>query len=357
MEKVSSGLLSICLLLFAGAVMAAEVEVSGGLKITGTAGTHGIVFPDGTKQTTAFDTGCPGPVIGGICVLGYNNTQTSTFLQSALICASLGGDLCTSSQAWPLTVGAYQNIQLGESLLHGPHWLADFSDNDSGYWSGANGGTGDNNASNSSYGYVCCGGYTPAHVPVSTINNVKVTAIHDVADTYWSGAVAYCSALRSDICSDSQTLLIRDAGNLTVATWTNSHSDNDGMQYNIINGGTADNPNPATNLYGFACCASNRPTDLSCPVARTFGVCAIVVHNALDSDFRTAATACANQGADLCSIAQSAVLRTANVLTVNKNWTNSHSDNDSVNAAIGVGSSMPDNPTLSTLSGYACCLN
>jgi hypothetical protein len=357
MKKLISGLLATLFLLFAGAAMAAQVVVSGGLKITGTAGTDGIIFPDASKQTTAFDTGCPGPVIGGICVIGYNNTQTSTFLQSALICASLDGDLCTSSQAWPLTVGAYQNIQLGQSLLHGPHWLADFSDNDSSYWSGANGGTADDHPANTSYGYVCCGGYTPAHVPVSTINNVTVTAIHDVADTYWSGAVAYCSALRSDICSDSQTLLIRDAGNLTVATWTNSHSDNDGSSWNIVNGGTADDTNPATNQYGFACCASNRPSDLSCPVARTAGVCAVAVHNVVDSDFRTAATACASQGADLCSTAQSAVLRTFNLLTVSKNWTNSASDNDAGNAAIGVGSSMPDNPTPSTLAGYACCLN
>jgi hypothetical protein len=46
------------------------------------------------------------------------------------------------------------------------------------------------------------------------------------------------------------------------------------------------------------------------------------------------------------------------VLTASKVWTNSHSDNDSSNAAVAVGSAMPDNPNLTTdLSAYACCLN
>jgi len=336
---------------------------------TGSQGIQGVAGPKGDKGDTGatgpqgppafFDTGCPGPLISGTCILDYNNNQATNFLTAAQTCANLGGDLCTTSQAWPVSVGANQNILLGQTLLSGAHWLADFADNDAGAWINANGGTGDDHSANSLYGYVCCGGYTPQnpHLSPTLINNVPVTALHNVADTYWSGAVAYCSAIRSDICSDSQTMLLRDAGSLTVATWTNSHADNDGSNYNAINGGTPDDTNPSTNKYGFACCASQRPSDLSCPVTRTSGVCTIVKHDVLDSDFRTSAAACANAGADLCSIAQSAVLRNAGALTVERIWTNSHSDNDGNNASIGVGTTMPDNPDLNLLSGYACCLN
>jgi hypothetical protein len=302
-----------------------------------------------------FDSGCPGPRIGGTCLLAYSNLQATTFTAAALVCANLGGDLCTDSQAWPLSVPFWQNQYLGAAVLRNSHWTASFADNDSGYWTGANGGTGDNNSANSSYGYACCGGTTPpdAHVPVTTIAGVKVVGVHDVADTTFAGAVAYCGALDADICSDSQTLLLRDAGALSVAAWTNSHADNDANLYNEINGGTSDDTTPG-DTYGFACCASLRPSNLGCPVPATLGVCATAVHNAADATFRAAAQACAAAGADLCSISQAALLHSASVLTV-PTWTNSHSDNDANNLSTVIGA-VPDNPTLSTGYGYACCL-
>src|SRR6185369_628181 len=178
---------------------------------------------------------------------------------------------------------------------------------------------------------------------------VKYVAVHNIIDTTWAGAVAYCAALGADLCSDSQSLLIRDvAGVLTVPSWTNSHSDNDGNDWNAANGGTANDTAPG-NLYGFACCPSLRPQDLSCPVARTSGVCATVIHNTADADFKTSATACAGAGSDLCSISQASVLRNTGALTVPV-WTNSHSDNDSGNATVGVGA-MADNPMPSTPAG------
>src|SRR5262249_57094767 len=126
-----------------------------------------------------------------------------------------------------------------------------------------------------------------ARVPQTTTNKVKAGGVHNGADTPFSGAVAYCAALNSDICSDSQTLLIRDAGMLTVPSWTNSHADNDASQYGAINGGTNDDTHPSDS-YGFACCPSLRPRDLSCPVATTGGVCATVSHNTAATDFRHA---------------------------------------------------------------------
>ena len=90
-------------------------------------------------------------------------------------------------------------------------------------------------------------------------------------------------------------------------------------------------------------------------MTRTSGVCAVTINNVANSNFRDAAKACAGMGADLCSIAQASVLRTVSALSVPV-WTNSHSDNDTGYASVGVGA-MPDNPPLTTLAGYACCLN
>ena len=196
--------------------------------------------------------------------------------------------------------------------------------------------------------------WTPANplLTDSTIGNVRVRAVHNVADTYWSGAVAYCTALGTDLCSDSQTLLLRQAGALTVPAWTNAHSDNDAAQYAAITGAVADDTHPSY-TYGFACCSSVRPVGGTCPTTRTSGVCAVDVHNVADTNFAAASAACAQQGADLCSTAQLSVLRTAGSLSVPA-WSNSHSDNDGLNASVGVGA-MPDNPNLSASYGYACC--
>ena len=286
----------------------------------------------------------------------HENRQQTSFQLAALTCALRGGDLCTDSQLWPITVGAWQgNPYLQTTLMTAPHWSASFADNDSGNWSGANGGTGDDHGSNSSYGFACCGGATPVNrrLAPETVNGVKVLMVHDTADTYWMGAVAQCHALGADLCSDSQTAVLRAAGRLTTTTWTNAHSDNDGNQYGLINGGTPDDPHPS-HQFGFACCASTQPLDGSCPVARQGGVCAVKVRNVADTGFLAAAQDCAQQGADLCSTAQSSVLRVFGALSV-PSWTNSHSDNDSGNASVGTGN-VPDNPNLNTGYGYACCL-
>ena len=302
------------------------------------------------------DNGCPAPRINGTCLLDYTNLQQIAFASAASRCASKGGDLCTDSQAWPIAIGSAQNSNFA-AVLNNAHWTASFADNDGGSWTGANGGTADDHSPNASYGYACCGGTTPPNPrkPIEEFAKVKVTEIHNVKDTYFSGAVAVCSALNSDICSDSQTYLLRQAGRLTVPTWTNSHADNDGSLYDAINGGTSDNTSPAE-LYGFACCASLLPPNLECPIKdpRNGNVCAISIHNVADTNFGDAAMACAAMNADLCSTSQIAVLRDSSRLNVFA-WTNSHSDNDSSNAGLIVGN-IDDNPKLTERFGYACCL-
>ncbi len=89
-------------------------------------------------------------------------------------------------------------------------------------------------------------------------------------------------------------------------------------------------------------------------MARIGGVCAPTIHNAVDTSFLAAAQACTMTGADLCSTSEAAVLRLFGSLS-GPVWTNSHSDNDSNNAAPGTGG-VPDNPNLGNSYGYACCL-
>ncbi len=322
----------------------------------GPAGAAGPAGPAGARGPSGRpDPGCPGSRIGGACVLAHDNRQTTPFVLAALTCTLKGGDLCTDSQAWPLSVANWQSIYLQPGLLTSPHWTASFADNDASNWAGVNGGVGDDHNAGTSYGFACCGGTTPVNPRVTpeSINGVSVLMIHDIADTYWMGAVAQCGAVGGDVCSDSQTAVLRAAGRLSTTTWTNSHSDNDAGGYSAINGGTADDPHPS-NQYGFACCESNAPLDLSCPVARIGGVCATAIRNTADTTFLAAAQACATAGADLCSTSQTAVLRLFNAVT-GPQWTNSHSDNDSNFAAAAVGN-VPDNPPLVAQYGYACCL-
>jgi hypothetical protein len=359
-----------CRSLKGGTVDATSVSINGApvLSTPATCAANQVLQYNGSAWACATvsgasgtpDNGCPGALFGATCLLKWDNTQATNFGAAAQTCANLGGDICTDSQLYPITSSWNQNQYLGSTILNSPHWTAAFADDDSLLWYIVNGGTGDNNAANASYGYACCGGARPANPrqPIFTsTSGVKYTFIHDVSDTNFAGAVATCAAFGSDLCTDSQVLLLRQDGKLAAKTWTNSHSDNDGSLYNAINGGTADDT-AASYQYGFACCPSLRPMSLQCPVAATSGVCMISVHNTTTATFAAAAADCAGQGADLCSMAQSAVLRVANALTASKVWTNSHSDNDAMNASTAVGSAMPDNPNLTTdLSAYACCLN
>ena len=340
----------------------------------GAAGPAGAVGPAGPAGPAGADgvadSGCPGPRLDGVCVVSYNSESGggcgefgfgcggggATFLTAALTCAGQGADLCTDSQAWGFTHGQQQDITAWATLITGQAWTASFSDNDSNAWNSVNGGTGDDHSPDDLYGWSCCGGTTPSgsRVVPQLINGVKVLALHDVQDTYWSGAARYCAMLNGDICSDSQTALIRQSGALTVPSWTNSHADNDGNQYSMVNGGTNDDNYPS-NQYGFACCASNLPADLGCPVERTFGVCASQIHDVADTNFMSAAAACSALGSDLCSVAQTGVLRAAGAITAPM-WTNSHSDNDGQWLAFAVGIEVDDNPDLNNSYGYACCV-
>ena len=173
------------------------------------------------------------------------------------------------------------------------------------------------------------------------------------AQGFLSAAQA-CAAVGADLCSDSQSTILRNAKavNSSSISWTNSFSDNDGGGWSIANGGSADDPSAAA-LYVAPCCHLATPTRTSDQTVG--GVRVVHVNNVEDALWFTAATRCAAMNADLCDKSQYMVLRANNVISV-RAWTADHSDNEVQNAAPAVGASVPDNPdyTLSTF-GFACC--
>ncbi len=192
----------------------------------------------------------------------------------------------------------------------------------------------------------------------STGLGVMVTRVHEIEDTSFPAAAQFCAENGADLCSKSQYVVLNDNSVFGADTrvWTNEQSDNDGGLFSSIIGNTGDNPTWG-NLFAYACCASQRPLDNSCPVAETGGVCAVHIHDPTigDTNFFEAARACAALGADVCSKAQLQKLRDATAI-VGPAWSNDGADNDG-QIVGGLTSGQPDNPDPeSDLLGYACCL-
>ena len=120
------------------------------------------------------------------------------------------------------------------------------------------------------------------------------------------------------ILSPDEYAVLRQKGTVTKRMWASDHSDNDNTNYEKGVGAVSDDTNLGQN-YGFACCASPRK-DMTCPGTDVQGVCVIKVNNN-GGDWNTAATDCASVGARVCSISQSAILRSAGTITSGGNWT------------------------------------
>ncbi|MGE0788825.1 MAG: hypothetical protein AB7S26_24340 [Sandaracinaceae bacterium] len=95
------------------------------------------------------------------------------------------------------------------------------------------------------------------------------------------------------------------------------------------------------------------------------GVCVTSYVKLSTANWNTAAVACQAAGADLCSVSQYLALRGAIAVTdpllpdlfyaTRSVWSNSFSDNDAGSLSFALQSH--DNPTVSQLYGYACCLD
>lgn len=173
------------------------------------------------------------------------------------------------------------------------------------------------------------------------------------AQGFLSAAQA-CAAVGADLCSDSQSWVLRNGSAITSSSisWTNSFSDNDGGGWTIANGGSSDDPSAAA-AYRAACCRLATPTRTSDQTIG--GVRVVYLHNVANTYWVSAATTCAAMNADLCDKSQYMVLRANSAISVNV-WSADHSDNDTGSAALAVGASVPDNPDYTINQfGFACC--
>ena len=162
-----------------------------------------------------------------------------------------------------------------------------------------------------------------------------------------------CAAVGADLCSDSQSWVLRNGAAVTSSSisWTNSFSDNDGSAWAIANGGSPDDP-AAGAAYIAPCCYLATPTRTSDQTVG--GIRVVHLHDVADAYWFTAATTCAALNADLCDKSQYMVLRANSTISVNV-WSADHSDNDLGRAALAVGASVLDNPDYTIRYGFACC--
>ncbi len=319
-----------------------KIQIKGDLIVDGKIVTGGSDF---TQNAVDFQI-CSLTTPQSPCVVGF--TKARSFLDASKHCAAMKADICTDSQAYAARRQSIWNLQY--------NWTNSFADNDStSYWQLANGGVGDNHPDSSTYLTPCCYNVTPQQPNEQKVSGIRVLKVNNSENATWEQAVDACLAVNADLCDKGQYYMLRQQGTLSARMWSSDHSDNDGQVCNSSIGSTSDDTNPGEK-YGYACCATDRTT-LACasPNFEVGGVCVAKVFNSNSYAFSTAASSCASMGARICSIAQSAVLRSAGQLNTSGNWTASHSDNDGNQAGIGVDSSMSDNPTDGQGWAYACC--
>ncbi|MBM4342461.1 MAG: hypothetical protein FJ100_03675 [Deltaproteobacteria bacterium] len=291
---------------------------------------------------------CPGPVIQGICT-GPTGCGNCNFMDSSKYCAARKADLCSDSQSFVLN---YTRMLVSNAL-----WTNSFSDNDAGQWSEVNGGTGDDHSSGSGWTAQCCYNWTPPRSTDQQIGGVRLVYMHDNSNVYFRQAAVWCAGLGADLCTKTEYQILRENNKLVNngwGYWTSDHSDNDNTGYAKGHGPTSDDTNMGQH-YSFACCASQR-TSFECqaPAKEYAGVCTTKVENSVLADWSTASNECSKLKSRLCSISQTAALRSAGVVTSSASWTASYSDNDGGNASVGVGNAGDDHPPNSQY-GYACC--
>ena len=170
-------------------------------------------------------------------------------------------------------------------------------------------------------------------------------------------AAQHCASLKGDICTDSQSYVMRKISNGStiynfklLPNWTNSFADNDGGQWSEVNGGTGDD-HSASSPYLVPCCHNITP-----PVPgeqKIAGIRVLKINNAENATWDVAVNACMALRADLCDKGQYRVMRNNGKISA-RMWASDHSDNDGTNYGMGQGK-VSDNPNPNQQYGYACC--
>lgn len=195
----------------------------------------------------------PMGAMSGVAVTWLNNRPETTLTQAARICSSLRSDVCSTAQ--------YVVIN-DAGLISGTtrRWTNHGSDNDSDRFDTILGSdTSDNPSWNDPGAFACCGSNRPQDnscpAPGTLVNNVCMMATHDTEDTAFADAARACAALGADICSNSQMQNIRNSGRFAGRrAWTNNGGDNDSTRVGGLIASMPDDPNPATDRFGYACC-------------------------------------------------------------------------------------------------------
>ena len=189
----------------------------------------------------------------GVRITFINNREETTSLAAARVCASLHSDLCSKSQYVTLN-------DAGRFSGDIRRLTNEVSDNDNARFAAVVGArTADNPAWNNAWAYACCINQRPADfscpAPGSIVNGVCVMATRTVEDATFFDAARACARIGADICSNSQMQSIRNAGRFPgIRAWTNNGADNDNNRVGGLLSSQADDPNPATDRYGYACC-------------------------------------------------------------------------------------------------------
>ena len=185
--------------------------------------------------------------VGGVKVTWVANEEVYYWEQAASACAALRSDICSKSQISVLRNNSSISVRV---------WSNDHSDNDGGEWNSIVGGTSNDTTNNQVYGFACCAGTRPADgsCPGTDVNGVCMSKAVN-SGVNFTTAAADCASEGVDICSMSESYVLRQAGRITYGdNWTDSGSDVDSNNApNAVGSGQHDNAS-INNSWGYACC-------------------------------------------------------------------------------------------------------
>ncbi len=187
--------------------------------------------------------------VSGIRVLKVNNNNNATWEQAVDACMAVNADLCDK--------GSYYVLRQN-GIVSAKMWASDHSDNDSNYSSSAISNVQDDPSPNDQHGYACCAtdrttlACPPPNIEVAGVCVAKIFNSNSYAFTT---AASSCASMGARLCSVAQTAVLRQAGQVTAsASWTASHSDNDG-QYPSVGVGTGVSDDSSDGQgFSYACC-------------------------------------------------------------------------------------------------------
>ncbi len=281
-KKGFFGLLVLVFLSLAGVGMAGQVMVSGGLEISGTPGTDGIVFPDGTAQTsaasgtvTSVETGAGltgGPVTGSGTISIAPGGVTNSMLQNSGTSVWAGTGL--SGGGWA-ALGQSVTLNLGNTaVIPGSYKLGNFTVDQQGRITAASSGAPIDVGSEVTGTLPVANGGTGASTAAGALANMGgLSSSGTYADPSWITSLSG-SKITGDISVDNIALpvttttagIIRSGTDTLIHTYgtmnffagtaagnlTMTGSDNTGTGYHSLNADTSGYSNTAIGVGSLA---------------------------------------------------------------------------------------------------------